>query len=365
MIPLVKPSITSKEIAYVEDAIRNGWGAQCYDYIFKFQRQFQDYIGSPYALATSSCTGALHLALASLDIKRGDEVLVPEISWIASAGAVVQTGATPVFVDVLPDSWCIDPSKAEKAITERTKAIMPVHLYGNLAEMDEIEDLAKRHKLHIIEDAAEALGSEYKGEKVGSIGNFGAFSFHGTKTATTGEGGMLVTRNGDLNRMAGILNDNGRIPEEKRPFFQHYTGFKYKISNLQAAMGCAQMDRIEELVSRKREIFALYQRRLGDVSYVSMNPEQEGSRNSYWMPTVIFGEQIQIDRDLLMEKLKEYGIITRPFFYPLSMLPMFENQPSNEVAWSLHTRGLNLPSFFEMTEDQVEEVCDTLLKLIP
>ncbi len=193
-IPYAKPSISELEIKYVTDAITNGWAEHCYDYIKRLQISFQDYLGVKYALATSSCTGALHLALAALGIEEEDEVIVPDITWVASVVPVVYLKAKPVFVDILPDSWCIDPDKIEQAVTERTKAIVVVHLYGNLVEMDAVLEIARKYNLPVIEDAAEALGSEYKGKKAGSMGDFGVFSFHGTKTMTTGEGGMDVAR---------------------------------------------------------------------------------------------------------------------------------------------------------------------------
>src|SRR6185437_401036 len=192
-IAINKPSITDLEIGYVNDAIRNGWGSKCYEYIYRFEKQFAEYLESKFALATSSCTGAIHLALMALGIKAGDEVIAPDITWIASIEPVLYIGAKPVLVDVLPDTWCIDPEKAEAAITERTKAILVVHLYGNVVEMDKILALAKKYNLVVIEDAAEGLGSEYKGRKAGSMGDAGVFSFHGTKTVSTGEGGMIVT----------------------------------------------------------------------------------------------------------------------------------------------------------------------------
>ena len=205
-----KPSITTREIDYVNDAIANGWGEKCYDYIFRFEDAFKKHTGAGYATATSSCTGAIHLALMAMGVKSGDEVIVPEITWIASVEPILYIGAKPVFVDILPDSWCIDPAKVEKAITSKTKAIIAVHIYGNMCDMDAILEIAGRYKLKVLEDAAEGIGSEYKGKKAGNIADAGVFSFHGTKTLSTGEGGMLITNNAEIHEKARILNDHGR-----------------------------------------------------------------------------------------------------------------------------------------------------------
>lgn len=354
-IPITKPSITDLEINYVDDAIRNGWGAHCYDYIFRFQEAFAKYIGAKHALATSSCTGAIHLSLAALGIGAGDEVILPEITWIASVAPVAYLGAKPVFVDILPDTWCIDPEKIKAAINSRTKAILPTHVYGNLMEMDEILDVAKQYGLFVIEDAAEALGSEYKSTKAGSMGNVGVFSFHGTKTMTTGEGGMLVTNNTKLFEKVKVLADHGRVPGETRMFYPHMVGYKYKMSNLQAAIGCAQLERIEDFVNKKTEIFGYYKELTKDIP-CALNHEQSYCKNSYWMPTIVFDESTNLDRDGLMKYLKENNIDSRPFFYPLSYLPNFKEKRENLVSYKLYYRGLNLPSYFELEKNDVRNV---------
>ncbi len=359
-IVIAKPSITDLEIDYVEDAIRNGWGDKCYDYIHKLEKAFANYVGVKYSLATSSCTGAIHMALAAINIKAGDEVIVPEITWIATAAPITYLGAKPVFVDVLADTWCIDPAKIEAAITLKTKAIIAVQVYGNLAEMDEIKRIASKHNLFLIEDAAEALGSEYKDRRTGSLGDVGVFSFHGTKTITTGEGGMLVTDNQTLFAKIKSLAEHGRVPEEEKLFFPHQVGYKYKISNLQAALGYAQISRIEELVERKRLIFEWYMAELKDIK-ANFNYEQQYAKNSYWMPTILIENMTEEQRNSLIKSLKNKGIDTRPFFYPLSLLPMFIDKPENEVAYSIYNKGLNLPSFFEMTKTQVKKVSEAIL----
>lgn len=352
-IPYAKPSITELEIEYVTDAIKHGWGASCYDYIYRFQSSFQSYLGVRHALATSSCTGALHLAYAALGIKEGDEVIAPDITWIASVAPLTYLKARPVFVDVLPDSWCIDPDKIEAAITPKTKAILVVHLYGNLVEMDPVLDIARKHGLPVVEDAAEALGSEYKGKKTGTMGDFGVFSFHGTKTVTTGEGGMLVSNSEELFKRAAVLGDHGRSPDIKKHFWMKEIGYKYKISNLQAAMGCAQLERAAELVDKKRQVFQWYREILRDVRGIAWNPEPTHTKNSFWMPTMIVQDFTEADRDGFMQAMANDQIQLRPFFYPLSSLPMFERNAGNKVSYSIYGRGINLPSYFELTQDDV------------
>jgi perosamine synthetase len=360
-IPITQPSITELEIEYVNDAIKNGWGAKCYDYINSFEKSFATYQNSAYSLATSSCTGAIHLALLALGVKAGDEVIVPEITWIASVEPVLYIGAKPVFVDVLYDSWCIDPKKVEEAITPKTKAIIVVHLYGNLVEMEAIMAIAKKYGLVVLEDAAEGLGSEYKGKKAGSIADAGVFSFHGTKTMTTGEGGMIVTDRHDLYERVKVLNDHGRNPKIGKTFWMEEYGYKYKLSNLQAALGCAQISRMNDLVQKKRKIFNLYKELLADESLFQFNLELPGTKNSYWMPTVVFAKSLNIDREKLFANFKEKNIDARPFFYPLSSLPMFEAIKENSVSYDLYMRGIILPSYHDITpDDQIRVI--TIIK---
>lgn len=364
MLPKIhyaKPSITEREVSYVTDAARNGWAEQCFDYIIRFKKAFGDYIGMPYVIPTSSCTGALHMALAALGAGPGDEIIAPDITWIASVSPITYLGATPVLVDILPDTWCIDPAAIEKAITPKTKAIICVHLYGNLCEMDEIMAIAKRHNLPVIEDTAEALGSKYKGRMAGSIGDMSTFSFHGTKTMTTGEGGALAVRSKELFDKLSILESHGRDPKVAKQFWSEKIGYKYKMSNIEAALGLAQIERIEELVGRKREIFAKYKARLGHLNALSFNPEQPGCRNSFWMTTVVFDEALNLDRAALIRKFEENNIDARVFFYPVSMMPMFEKRPANANAYSMHSRGMNLPCYHDITDADIDRVCGVIL----
>jgi len=355
-----KPSITEKEVAYATDAAANGWGAKCYEYIGKFEGLFADYLNVDFALATSSCTGALHMGMAALNIGAGDEVILADTNWIAAPSVVTHLGAIPVFVDILEDSWCIDPAKAEAAITDKTKAIVATHLYGNLCDMDALLDIGERHGIPVIEDAAEALGSAWDSRMAGSRGVFGTFSFHGTKTMTTGEGGMFVTNDPDLLRKVQTLNNHGRVPGETHQFWSQIAGFKYKISNIQAAIGCAQVERLPELVARKREIFAQYREAVHSMNGVSINPEPENTTNSAWMPTVVFDQATGVTREMLLEEFTEANIDARVFFHPVSSMPMFEQVAGNTVAQSIPKRAINLPSYHDMTDSDIKRVVATL-----
>lgn len=354
-----KPSITEKEIKYVDDAVRAIDGEKRYWYIDEFEKKFREYLRSKFSVATSSCTGAIILALATIGLKPNDEVILADINWIASAAPITYFGAKPVFVDILPDSWCISPEKAEEAITPKTKAIIATHLYGNLAEMDRIMEIARKHNLFVIEDAAEALGSEYKGKKAGSIGDFGVFSFHATKMCTCGEGGMLVTNNEEFSKKARILNDHGRNPEIKKLLFPDRIGYKYKMSNMQAALGLAQLERINELLSRKIEIFQEYKKHLSGLP-VKINPQPEYTKNSFWMPTVIFDKSLKIHSEELINLFQGENIDARPFFYPLSSLPMFQKKEENAVSYDIASHAINLPSYHDLTNEQIAYVCNLL-----
>ena len=350
-----KPSITDLEIRYATDAATTGWGERCYDYIHRFERQFREHLGVRHAIATSSGTGALHMGMAGFGIGPGDEVILGDINWIASAAPITHLGATPVLVDVLADSWCLDPSAVEAAITPRTKAIMAVHLYGNLCAMDALAAIASRHGLHLIEDAAEAIGSVWHGHRAGSIGTFGAFSFHGSKTVTSGEGGMFVTNDDALYERVLTLSHHGRARDEARQFWPTRIGFKYKMSNVQAAIGCAQMERIDELIAGKRRVFEHYRDALRDLP-LSMNPEPTGTTNGFWMPTIVVNAGVPFDREALLAAFKTDNIDGRVFFWPLSSLPMFETRPEHTVSHSLSVRAVNLPSYHDLEVQDLDRV---------
>lgn len=362
-IAYTRPSITELEVAYASDAVRNGWGEHCYEYIHRFERLFRQHLGVSYAIATSSATGALHLGMAGLGIGPGDEVILADTNWIASVAPILYVGARPVFVDILADSWCIDPEAAERAITSRTKAILAVHLYGNLCHMDALLSIGRRHGVAVLEDAAEALGSVWHGRKAGGMGAFGAFSFHGTKTVTTGEGGMFVTDDPALYERVLTLSNHGRARSQTRQFWPDVLGFKYKLSNVQAAIGCAQIERIDDLIARKRQILARYRELLSGVEGLSMNPEPEGTVIGAWMPTIVFDHSTGVTRESLQAAFAAENIDARVFFHPLSSLPMFEGFAGGALAADIPTRAINLPSFHDMTMSQQERVADVVVKI--
>jgi perosamine synthetase len=350
-----KPSITALETGYAADAAANGWGERCYEYIARFEQAFREHLGVRHAIATSSCTGAMHLGLAALGIRAGDEVILGDINWIASAAPITYLGATPVLVDVLRDSWCIDPEKAEAAITPRTRAIIAVHLYGNMCDMDALRAIGARHGIPVIEDPAEAIGSQWHGQRAGTLGVFGTFSFHGTKTITSGEGGMFVTQDDALYEKVLTLSNHGRARGQTKQFWPDMVGFKYKMSNLQAAIGCAQVERADELIAGKRRIFEFYAERLRELP-LKMNPEPAGTRNGYWMPTIVVDEGVDFDRDALLAAFKADNIDGRVFFWPLSSLPMFVECPDHSVSHWLSPRSVNLPSYHDLQPHEMERV---------
>jgi len=363
-IPYTKPSITELEVAYATDATRNGWGERCYEYITRFEEAFKRHLNVRHAIATSSCTGALHMGLSALGIGPGDEVILADTNWIASAAPVVYLGAKPIFVDILPDTWCLDPKMVEALITPRTKAIIAVHLYGNLCEMNELLAIGEKHGIPVIEDAAEAIGSIYHGKRAGSIGRFGTFSFHGTKTITTGEGGMFVTNDDELYEKVLTLSNHGRSPKQTKQFWPDLVGFKYKMSNVQAAIGCAQMERIDELIERKRSILKYYKSALSTLSAISLNPEHPGTTIGAWMPTIVFDYDTGITRERLQAVFAEENIDARVFFYPLSTLPIFEDNAENRVAKDISNRSINLPSFHDMTVAEQDRVMNVIYGIL-
>ncbi len=355
------PSITEKEITYVNDAVTNGWNNEWNKYLLKFQDTFAKYIDVKHAMCTSSCTGALHLALLACGIGPGDEVIVPEITWVATASAVAYTGAKPVFCDIEEDSWCIDIKSAESLINSKTKAIMPVHLYGHPANMPGVMKLSEKYGLYVIEDAAPSVGAEIAGKRTGSFGHISGFSFQGAKVLVTGEGGMLVSNDDELFQKATFLNDHGRDP--RKPLSAVEVGYKYKMSNLQAAIGLAQIERANDLVDRKREINKYYQELLKDCNVVRVTDEKEGCKSIHWMTSVELVNADDAMRSEFMRKLKERFVDTRPVFSPMSSLPMFERSLENPVAYHIGSSAINLPSGHNLTVEQIEHVANMVSEI--
>jgi perosamine synthetase len=306
-MPVAGPWITQKEIQYVTDAVSNAWYANANMYHERFENAFKAYVGTKYAIALPTCTSAIHLSLLALDIGPDDEVIVPDITWIATSAPISYVGATPVFADIDAQTWCLSADSFEDCITPRTKAVIPVDLYGGMPDMDKIRAVARRHNIFIIEDAAEALGAEYKDKKAGSFGDTGVFSFHGSKTVTTGEGGMLVTNREDLFHRIQVLRDHGRQPGD-RMFWNTEIAYKYKMSSMQAALGLAQIERIDELLERKRQQFEWYQNELADLEDTSMNIEPKDVRSTFWMVTLVLDPGLGINKIQFMERLSQNGL---------------------------------------------------------
>jgi perosamine synthetase len=364
-IPVAEPDIGEREIAFLTDAARSGWISSIGPYIEKFEAGFAAYCGARHGIAVANGTVALHLALHALGIGAGDEVIVPDLTFVATAHAVIQTGATPVLVDVEEDTWCLDPAAVERALTPRTRAIIPVHLYGHPADMSRLNEIGRHHGIAVIEDAAEAHGASVGGQRVGGIGTVGVFSFYGNKLITTGEGGMVVTSDDALAARLRFLKDHGMHKE--RRYYHTELAFNYRMTNLQAAIGVAQLERIEQLRAAKRRVFEGYRARLADCRGVTLNAERDRYSSSFWMSSVVLDGYDAVRRDQLASQLRQSGVDSRPFFAPMSALPhlascrrVSADGDSCPVAARLSVSGINLPSGTKLTEQQVERVATAL-----
>jgi perosamine synthetase len=362
-ISFAGPSITQKEIDYVIDGVKNGFYETFDQHTRQLEKAICDYIGVKYAIATHCCTLALHLACSTLDFKQGDEIICTDSSWVATSYAIDYTGATPVFVDIDPDTWCIDPKEIRKAITPKTKGIMLVHMFGQPAEMDEIILIAKEHNLRLIEDAAPSLGSTYRGKKTGSFGDIGCFSFQGAKIAVSGEGGILVTNDEELFQRASLLASMGRT-DSQAIFWSDMIGYQYTIANLTASLALAQVERIEELVELKRKIFGWYEQRLGKISGIKLIHEKSYCRSNYCYPSILLEDKIKADRDVILKNFRDQNIHARPGFPQMSCFPVHAQRFPNPVAEKVAQRGICLPSAANLEEEDIDFVCRTLLNLI-
>ncbi len=360
IIPVSEPLLSGNEIKYLKDCIKTGWISSLGGYVEKFEKGFSKFCQTKYAVSVNSGTSALHLALVSLGIGKGDEVIIPSFTMVSTANAVVYQGAKPVLVDSENKTFGIDPDKIEKKITKKTKAIIVVHIYGHPARMDEILKIARKYKLYVIEDAAEAHGAEYKGKKVGSIGDVGCFSFYGNKIITTGEGGMLVTGNKRLKEKAEYLRDLAFSKE--RHFWHKELGFNYRMSNLQAAVGFAQLEKIKYLISIKRKNASFYNKLLGGIAGIILPPEEKYAKNVFWMYAVLVNKDFGISRDELRVKLAKKGIETRIFFIPMHLQPIYSKicRDSYPVAEGLCRQGLYLPSGFSLKRNQIKFIADSI-----
>lgn len=360
-IPIYEPSLGDLEAELVLEAVQSGWISSHGKYVGAFEEQFAAFCGVKHGISTSNGTTALHLALHALGIGAGDEVIVPSLTFIATANAVHYTGARPVFADVDPVTWTLRADEVERLIGPQTKAILPVHLYGHMAPMQEINALADAHGLLVVEDAAEAHGAAIGTRRAGAWGTVAAFSFFGNKIITTGEGGMLTTDDDALAARCRQLRDHGMPPE--RRYWHDEVGFNYRMTNLQAAVGVAQMTRIDAFIRRKRAIADLYRRELTGVPGITRPVESPGTTNVYWMMAVLVEESFPLTRDALIPALRAEGIDSRPFFHPLDTLPPYFDPSPRPVAVSLGKRGLNLPSSPRLSDEQVLHICRVVRRL--
>jgi perosamine synthetase len=364
MIPVCIPLLGEKELEYVTDCIKTNWISSKGKYVEEFEDKFSEYCGCRYGITTTSGTTALHLALASINIKKGDEVIIPASTMIATAFAVIYCAATPVLVDAEPETWNMDVEKIEEKITNKTKAIMPVHIYGHPCDMDPIMKLAREYELYVVEDAAEAHGAEYKGKKAGGIGDIGCFSFYANKIITTGEGGMVVTNDEEIAERAKSLR-NLCFPKEKRIYLHSEVGYNYRMTNIQAAIGLAQFGRIDELAELRRRNAHLYNEYLKDVEGVTLPVEKEGVKNVYWMYSILIEAEFGMSMANLATELEKKGIETRTFFIPMHEQPVFQERglfkgERYPVAEELSRKGMYLPSSSGLKEEEIRLICDAI-----
>lgn len=361
-IPVMTPLLSGNELKYVTECITTGWISSQGAFVKKFEQQFAEYSDMKFGLAVSNGTVAIHLALVALGIGEGDEVIVPDITFAASINGVIYTGATPVMADIDPETWTLSPEAVEKLITSKTKAIMPVHIYGHPCHMDELMAIAKKHNLLVIEDCAEALGALYKGKHVGTFGDAATFSFFGNKTITTGEGGMVLFKDETICNKATVLRDHG-MSKSKR-YWHDYVGYNYRLTNMQAAIGCAQLERLDEFVNAKRKMAAVYNAGLSKHSAITLPPEKEWAFNGYWLYTCIIDPKGGVSRDEMIEKLMKNGVETRPVFYPLHQMPPYvqyiKSGQTFPVADKISLNGISLPSSVTISAEEQNSILNAV-----
>lgn len=361
-LPVAEPLLGDRELLYVTECVLSGWISSAGPFVTRFEKAFAEFCGTRHAIAVGNGTQALHLAMLALDIGPGDEVIVPSLTFIATANAVVYTGAHAVPVDSDPGTWNIDPALVEAAITPRTKAIVPVHLYGHPADLDPILEIASRHGIAVVEDAAEAHGARYKGRRVGGIGEIGVFSFYGNKIVTTGEGGMVVTDRDDLADRMRILRSHGMSPD--RRYWHPVLGYNYRLTNLQAAVGVAQMERIEEILESKRRVAERYADGLAGIPGITLSPEAPWAWSVFWLYSILVDEAVfGMSRDELMDALDAEGVEARPLFPPVHEQPLYRDGRSLPVSEALAASGLSLPSAVNLTDAEIARVTGLIARL--
>ncbi len=365
MIPISNPALVGNELKYVMDCVESSWVSSLGKYVTGFEDAFADFCGTEHAVTCSNGTTALHLALLALGVEPGDEVIVPTLTYVATANAVVYCGAKPVFVDGEPDTWNMDPAQIEALITPRTRGIIVVHLFGHPVDMDPIMDIARRHGLFVLEDAAEAHGAEYRGRRVGSIGDAATFSFFGNKIITTGEGGMITTNDRALADEVRRLKNHGMDP--RRKYWFPTVGFNYRLTNVASAIGLAQLEKIDWHLQQRQQIASWYREFLAGVPGLSWQPEKDWARHVWWLFTVVLDEDIPLGRFDLLEGLKARGVEGRQIVYPIHQLPPYQD-PAHEgrfpVADRTVERGVHLPTWSGLTREQVRHVCESVAECV-
>jgi perosamine synthetase len=354
-----EPVLGQEELDLLEDCIRTGWISSLGKHIPLFERSFARFCGAAHAATTSNGTAALHLALMALGVGKGDEVIMPTLTFVATANSIAYIGAKIVLVDVSEDTWTIDPEQVRAAITPRTKAVVAVHLYGHPCDMDRILEITKGRGISVIEDAAEAHGSEYRGRRVGALADVGCFSFYGNKVITTGEGGMVVTNNAELDQRVRFLRDHSM--DTQRRYYHPEVGYNYRMTNMQAAVGRAQMRRISRLVSAKRRVAKMYSRRLAHVEGIVAPPEMAWARSVHWLYTIMVDPSFGVSAEELARRLAATGIDTRRVFIPMHLLPMYATRARFPISEKVSQNGLSLPSSPTLTEGDIDYICESLL----
>ena len=362
MIPLCVPEIKGNEWKYVKECLDTNWVSSVGSYVDRFEDEFAKYLRCEKAVVTMNGTAALQLAMVTLGIGAGDEVIVPSMTFISSVNSIKYTGAEPVFVDVCKDTFVMDANKIEELITAKTKAIMPVHIFGQCADMDSVMEIARKYNLYVIEDATESLGTTYKGKMSGTIGHIGCFSFNGNKLITTGAGGMMVTNNVKMGERAKYLSNQTKTITENGGMFHEEIGFNFRMPNLLAAMGVAQLEMVPEYLEVKRRNANLYNELLKDTKGIKLVKEDSDVDNCYWLYSILVEEDFKVSRDELLKILNENKIGARPFFMPVHDMPPYKECKAGDMSGTVYVseRGINLPSSVSLTEDEVRKVCEVI-----
>ena len=365
-IPVSAPVLGGNEVRYVMDCLETTWISSTGKYIDQFEEAFAGFCGVKHAISCSNGTTSLHLALLALGLKPGDEVIVPTLTFVASANAVVYCGGRPIFVDVDPDTWNLDPAQIEAQVTRKTRGIIAVHFAGHPADLDAIRDIARRHKLFLLEDAAQAHGAEVNGRRVGSIGDIASFSLFGNKIISTGEGGMITTNDDAMASRIRLLKNQGMDP--LRRYWHPVVGYNYRMTNVQAAIGLAQLERVDWQLQRRQEVVSWYREELAGVPGLEWQQEKRWARHVWWMFTAVLGDDFVISRDEVIARLREHGIEARPVVYPMHQLPPYQKAAGKRrrfpIADRLSSRGVNLPTWAGVTRDDVALICRSMLAIL-